>query len=63
MLFYIKKQPGAQDNFLVAKNGIMKVTPDKRFLEFTLKDGWNYQENGNRFQHKYRFYTAWFCRI
>ena len=27
----------------------MKVTPDKRFLEFTLRDGWNYQENGNRF--------------
>ena len=45
----MKKHPGVQDNFLVAKSGIMKVTPDKRFLEFTLNDGWNYQENGNRF--------------
>jgi lipopolysaccharide export system permease protein len=44
-----EKQPGVQDNFLVAKNGTMKVTPDKRFLEFTLKDGWDYRENGNRF--------------
>jgi len=44
-----QKRSGVQDDFLVAKNGTMKVTPDKRFLEFTLKDGWNYQENGNRF--------------
>ncbi len=44
-----EKGYGAQDNFLVAQSGIMKVSPDKRFLEFTLKKGWNYQENGNRF--------------
>lgn len=44
-----EKGYGAQDNFLVAQSGVMKVTPDKRFLEFTLRDGWNYQENGNRF--------------
>jgi lipopolysaccharide export system permease protein len=44
-----EKTFGIQDNFLIAKSGIMKVTPDKRFLEFTLRDGWNYQENGSRF--------------
>jgi lipopolysaccharide export system permease protein len=44
-----QKKPGAQDDFLVAYDGVMKVTPDKRFLEFTLRNGWNYQENGNRF--------------
>jgi lipopolysaccharide export system permease protein len=44
-----QKKPGAQDDFLVANDGVMKVTPDKRFLEFTLRDGWNYQENGNRY--------------
>ena len=44
-----EKTYGPQDNFLVAKSGVMKVTPDKRFLEFTLRDGWNYQENGTRF--------------
>ncbi len=36
-----------QDNFMVAKSGIMRVTPDKRFMEFNLKDGWRYQERGN----------------
>jgi len=44
-----EKTYGVQDNFLTAESGVMKVTPDKRFLEFTLRDGWNYQENGNRF--------------
>lgn len=36
-----------QDNFIIAKDGIMKVSNDKRFLEFNLKDGWRYQERGN----------------
>jgi len=44
-----EKNFGLQDNFLTAKSGVMKVTPDKRFLEFILRDGWKYQENGARF--------------
>lgn len=36
-----------QDNFIVANSGIMRVTPNKRFLEFNLHDGWRYQERGN----------------
>jgi lipopolysaccharide export system permease protein len=36
-----------QDNFIIAKSGIMRVTDNKRFLEFNLKDGWRYQERGN----------------
>ena len=36
------------DNIIVAKSGIMRVTKDKRFLEFTLRDGWRYQERGDR---------------
>ncbi|HEX4877030.1 MAG TPA: LptF/LptG family permease [Chitinophagaceae bacterium] len=35
-----------QDNFIVAKSGIMRVSENKRFLEFNLKDGWRYQERG-----------------
>lgn len=50
-----EKTYGLQDNFLLAKSGVMKVTPDKRFLEFTLRDGWNYQENGNRFSNNSDF--------
>ena len=37
-----------QDNFIVAKSGIMKTSPDKRFLNFVLRDGIRYQERGNR---------------
>lgn len=44
-----EKSYGLQDHFMVAKSGVMQVTPDKRFLRFTLRDGWNYQENGDRF--------------
>jgi lipopolysaccharide export system permease protein len=36
-----------QDNFLVAKSGIMRVSENKRYLEFNLKDGWRYQERGD----------------
>ncbi len=36
-----------QDNFIIAQRGIMRVTEDKRFLEFNLKDGWRYQERGS----------------
>jgi lipopolysaccharide export system permease protein len=38
-----------QDNFMVAESGIMRITPDQRFLEFELHNGWNYQENGSHF--------------
>ncbi len=37
---------GLQDNIIVAKRGIMRISDDKRFLEFTLKDGWRYEERG-----------------
>ena len=40
-----------QDNFIVAKSGIMRVSENKRFLEFNLKDGWRYQERGNNYAY------------
>ncbi|MFV0605941.1 MAG: LptF/LptG family permease [Niabella sp.] len=36
-----------QDNFIVAKSGIMKPSADKQYLDFHLKDGIRYQERGN----------------
>lgn len=39
---------GFQDNLIVAESGVMRVTEDKRFLEFILKNGWRYQENSDR---------------
>lgn len=40
-----------QDNFITAKSGIMRVSEDKRFLEFYLKNGWRYQERGNVYEN------------
>jgi lipopolysaccharide export system permease protein len=37
-----------QDNFIIAQDGIMRTSPDKRYLDFILKNGWRYQERGDR---------------
>jgi lipopolysaccharide export system permease protein len=37
-----------QDFTTVAESGKMTISPDKKFLEFNLKNGWNYQEKGPR---------------
>jgi lipopolysaccharide export system permease protein len=41
-----------QDNITIAEKGVMKVSPDQHFLEFTLKDGWRYEEKGERLSDK-----------
>jgi lipopolysaccharide export system permease protein len=38
-----------QDNFIVAKSGVMRITDNRRFLEMRLQDGWRYQERGDHF--------------
>ncbi|GGH79860.1 lipopolysaccharide export system permease protein [Filimonas zeae] len=43
-----EKAYNLQDRMLVAESGIMRTTPDKRFLEFNLRNGWRYEENGPR---------------
>jgi lipopolysaccharide export system permease protein len=42
-----EKSYGLQDYSLVAESGTMKVAPGNK-LEFDLKNGWRYQEKGNR---------------
>jgi lipopolysaccharide export system permease protein len=46
---------GLQDRMLIAESGIMRVTPDKRFLEFILHNGWRYEENGARYSTNTEF--------
>jgi lipopolysaccharide export system permease protein len=48
IIIYENSFNSLQDNLITAKEGIMKVSADKQFLEFTLKDGWRYQEQGSR---------------
>jgi lipopolysaccharide export system permease protein len=43
-----EKNYNLQDNMIVARSGEMKVSDNKRFLEFNLKDGWRYEERGDR---------------
>ena len=42
------KNQGLQDHLMIAKSGVMRISSDKRFLEFILKDGWRYEEAGPR---------------
>lgn len=37
-----------QDFLIVAKSGVMRLTPNKRDLEFILKDGYRFEETGPR---------------
>jgi lipopolysaccharide export system permease protein len=48
IIIYEKGPTNLQDNFIIAKDGIMRTTANKRFLEFNLKNGWRYQERGDR---------------
>lgn len=48
VVIYEQNNNGQQDNMIVADSGTMVVTPDKASLVFTLKDGWRYQEKGER---------------
>lgn len=36
-----------QDNCIVAEDGEMKISDDKKYLEFNLRNGFRYQERGN----------------
>ena len=36
-----------QDNFIIASNGVMRATENRRFIEFILFNGWRYEERGS----------------
>jgi len=50
VIIYEKGPNNLQDNFIIAKSGIMRTAGNKRILEFNLHDGWRYQEKGDRFE-------------
>jgi lipopolysaccharide export system permease protein len=41
-----QSQSPLQDNIIVAEKGVMKLSDDKKFLEFNLENGCSYQEKG-----------------
>ena len=48
VVIYEQNWSGLQDNIIIAQNGKMVVTADKKALEFKLEDGSIYQERGDR---------------
>lgn len=48
VLIYEQTNP-LQNNCIIAETGVMTVSADKKFLEFNLKNGTRYQENGNSY--------------
>ncbi|HWI92785.1 MAG TPA: LptF/LptG family permease [Flavisolibacter sp.] len=36
-----------QDNFIIASNGVMRSSENRRFIEFILFNGWRYEERGS----------------
>src|SRR5690349_1282910 len=42
-----EQQSMLQDNSIIAEKGIMGISANKKFLEFTLYNGYRYQERGN----------------
>lgn len=50
-----ERNPGLQDNLMIAQSGIMRVTDDKRFMEFKLRNGWRYEERGSRYNPNTEF--------
>jgi lipopolysaccharide export system permease protein len=48
VIFEKNRGVNLQDNMLLAESGTMRLTPDKRFIEFILKNGWRYEEQGQR---------------
>lgn len=55
-----ENQFALQDNIIVAESGVMTVSPDKKFLEFNLRNGWRYQEKGQFNTAETEFYRLGF---
>ena len=50
-----EKNYNLQDYMMTAESGVMRATPDKRYLEFILHNGWRYEEKGQRMVTKTDF--------
>lgn len=47
VIIYEQSTTAPQDNFIVASDGLMRATENRRFIEFVLFNGWRYEERGN----------------
>jgi lipopolysaccharide export system permease protein len=47
VIIYEQSATAPQDNFIIASDGLMRATENRRFIEFVLFNGWRYEERGN----------------
>lgn len=47
VIIYEQSPNSSQDNFIIASDGVMRATENRRFIEFVLFNGWRYEEKGN----------------
>lgn len=47
VIIYEQSTNSPQDNFIIASDGVMRATENRRFIEFVLFNGWRYEERGN----------------
>ena len=54
VIIYDHSRGSGEMNVIVARSGIMQATPDNRFLQFTLRDGYSYTESttGENYQRR-----------
>ena len=55
-----EKRFGLQDNLIMAESGVMRVSKNKKFLEFVMYNGWRYQERGQRSSTNTEFTRLYF---
>ena len=55
-----ERGPAVQDNLIVADSGVMRMSKDKRNLEFNLRNGTRYEEKGMRNVLNTEFYRIGF---
>ncbi|MCH5715421.1 LptF/LptG family permease [Niabella hibiscisoli] len=48
VIVYQSGDNGLQDAFLIARDGVMKPSADKRYLDIVFKNGWRYEERGSK---------------
>lgn len=48
VIVYQAGENSLQDAFLIARDGVMKPSADKRYLDIVFKNGWRYEERGGK---------------
>lgn len=45
VMIYDRTAGGREERLILAEKGVMELSPDKRYLEFTLENGWRFEDH------------------